>query len=557
MKKIKNLKIGKKLMVSYGIIIIFYIVTVIVSLFGVYNVAKSLDVFYNKAFTASYTAGNLRASVQNIGRTILSIATEGVNVDRQEQLAEIDAILSEMDTNLTILKEQMPDNELVNQLRESLKNQKQYREPVIEALKEGDDEKALLLYGKDYEPNAEKTRECLEAITAYSKTNAEIYLERGHEVRQRMTAVILVLSFLLLIITVVFCFFITKGITEPVREVREAARNLAEGNLSIQLKYRSGDELGELADSFRETISALNDYVSAVEEGLLAVGNGKLNYHPETAFKGDFVALGKAMEQITSLLNRAIMQIACTADQVAGGSEQVAGGAQVLSQGATEQAGSMEELAANINEISDSVKSNANDSVMTSKKVDEVSGLVTRSSDEMKAMVHAILEIRENSSAIGSIVKEIEDIAFQTNILALNASVEAARAGEAGRGFSVVASEVRHLAAKTREASGMMARLAAQTTEKVDGGTSAADKTARALDKVVKGTEEIGAMVDRISRSSVRQAESIIQIRQSMEMVYEIVQGNSATAEESAASSEELSAQAQVLKKLVEEFELS
>ena len=557
MKKIKNLKIGKKLMVSYGIIIIFYIVTVIVSLFGVYNVAKSLDVFYNKAFTASYTAGNLRASVQNIGRTILSIATEGVNVDRQEQLAEIDAILSEMDTNLTILKEQMPDNELVNQLRESLKNQKQYREPVIEALKEGDDEKALLLYGKDYEPNAEKTRECLEAITAYSKTNAEIYLERGHEVRQRMTAVILVLSFLLLIITVVFCFFITKGITEPVREVREAARNLAEGNLSIQLKYRSGDELGELADSFRETISALNDYVSAVEEGLLAVGNGKLNYHPETAFKGDFVALGKAMEQITSLLNRAIMQIACTADQVAGGSEQVAGGAQVLSQGATEQAGSMEELAANINEISDSVKSNANDSVMTSKKVDEVSGLVTRSSDEMKAMVHAILEIRENSSAIGSIVKEIEDIAFQTNILALNASVEAARAGEAGRGFSVVASEVRHLAAKTREASGMMARLAAQTTEKVDGGTSAADKTARALDKVVKGTEEIGAMVDRISRSSVRQAESIIQIRQSMEMVSEIVQGNSATAEESAASSEELSAQAQVLKKLGEEFELS
>ena len=218
MKKIKNLKIGKKLMVSYGIIIIFYIVTVIVSLFGVYNVAKSLDVFYNKAFTASYTAGNLRASVQNIGRTILSIATEGVNVDRQEQLAEFDAILSEMDTNLTILKEQMPDNELVNQLRESLKNQKQYREPVIEALKEGDDEKALLLYGKDYEPNAEKTRECLEAITAYSKTNAEIYLERGHEVRQRMTAVILVLSFLLLIITVVFCFFITKGITEPVRE---------------------------------------------------------------------------------------------------------------------------------------------------------------------------------------------------------------------------------------------------------------------------------------------------------------------------------------------------
>ena len=543
------MKIGKKLMFSYGIIIIFYIITVIVSLFGVYNVSKSLDVFYNKAFTASYTAGNLRASVQSIGRTILNTATEGTNVDRQEQLDEIDEILRDMDTNLIMLKEQMPDNDLVNQLRESLKDQKQSREAVME--------EAISLYGSDFEPKAEKTRECLEAITAYSKVNADKYLDRGHEVRQQMTAVILVLSFLILMITVALCLYITKGITEPVSEVREAAKNLAEGNLKVQLKYQSEDELGELADSFRETISALNDYVSAVEEGLLAVGNGKLNYHPETAFKGDFVALGDAMEQITGLLNRAIMQIACTADQVAGGSEQVANGAQILSQGATEQAGSMEELAANINEISDSVKSNANDAVMTSKKVDEVSGLVTRSSDEMKAMVQAILEIRENSSAIGGIVKEIEDIAFQTNILALNASVEAARAGEAGRGFSVVASEGRHLAAKTREASGMMARLAAQTTEKVDGGTEAADKTARALDLVVKGTEVIGTMVDRISGASVRQADSIIQIRQSMEMVSEIVQGNSATAEESAASSEELSAQAQVLKKLVEEFELS
>ena len=148
--------------------------------------------FIIRRVTASYTAGNLRASVQNIGRTIPSIATEGVNVDRQEQLAEIDAILSEMDTNLTILKEQqMPDNELVNQLRESLKNQEQYREPVIEALKEEDDEKALLLYGKDYEPNAEKTRECLEAITAYFLKRMRKYtLKEGMKSGQRMTAVI-------------------------------------------------------------------------------------------------------------------------------------------------------------------------------------------------------------------------------------------------------------------------------------------------------------------------------------------------------------------------------
>ena len=139
----------------------------------------------------------------------------------------------------------------------------------------------------------------------------------------------------------------------------------------------------------------------------------------------------------------------------------------------------------------------------------------------------------------------------------MNASVEAARAGEAGRGFSVVASEIRSLAAKTAEASGMMAELAQQTGEKVDRGTGAAKNAADTLEKIVEGTGEIMAMIGRISESSVHQADSVLQIREGIEQVIAIVQGNSATAEESAAASEELSAQAQILKKLVEEFELS
>ena len=174
----------------------------------------------------------------------------------------------------------------------------------------------------------------------------------------------------------------------------------------------------------------------------------------------------------------------------------------------------------------------------------------------MKRMVAVIEEIKKNSGEIGGIVKEIEDIAFQTNILALNASVEAARAGEAGRGFSVVANEIRRLAAKTSSASKLTAQLAQKNTVTVEEGIQEAGDTAKSLMKVVDGMQNVTIMSDRISDASVQQAEAIVQIRKSIEQISDIVQGNSATSEESAAASEELSAQAHLLKDLVERFEI-
>ena len=554
-KKLKDMKVGRKLLVSYGIIMVLYVVTIVTSLFGMYNVSATLDTFYNEAFTTAITVSNMRAAIQGIGRDLLNIAT-GSNLE-EEKFEEIDELISVIENGVPQLQKQLPGNEMVEELVNCLGILAPIRDEAVQMLRQKRYSEVLYGYNDGYEVNAAVARDCLSRIASYSIRQAEDYLESGHNVKKQMVSGILFLSVIVLIISTLLWVRITKGITVPVAELRQAIRKLSEGDLDTVVSYESEDELGELADSLRETLSSLKEYVSEVEMGLLAIGKGKLNYHSEVEYKGDFVSIGNAMEQITRLLNHALLQITNAADQVAGGAEQMAGSAQILSQGATEQAGSMEELAANINEISDSVRNNAEDAVNANHKVEEVSHMVTESNHQMKEMVHAIEEIRENSRTMGNIVKEIEDIAFQTNILALNASVEAARAGEAGRGFSVVASEVRQLATKTREASRTMARLAALTAEKVDGGTETADKTAEALDHVVNGTGEIITMVDRISEASVHQAESIIQIRQSIEQVSGIVQGNSATAEESAAASEELSAQAQIMKKLVEEFELS
>lgn len=554
--KFKDLKVGNKLLVSYMSIILLYIVTVAAALFGITETSRTLDTFYKKAFAVSYAAQDMKSSVQGIGRCILDVATKVTEQEKIEKIQEARDMESVLLKGYDFLEQNLESDELLVGLKSQMDKINPIRTEALGLLEENRYQEAIDLYDDEYEPKTRVEREYLQKIADKSLDRAQRYLDSGHDVKRRMNGIIMGLAAFVLIISTFLWIRITRGITGPVQEIREAARQMAGGNLEARVSYESGDELGSLSDSVRETLRTLKAYVSEIEKGLYAIGNGKLTYRSEITYKGDFVAVGLAMEKITELLNRAILQIANTSEQVAGGSEQVAGGAQMLSQGAVEQAAVMQELAASINEISDKVKLNADDAVAASRKVEEVNGIVAEGDRHKAAMLEAIGEINENSKTIGKIVKEIEDIAFQTNLLSLNASVEAARAGEAGRGFAVVAAEVRNLAVKTAEASRMMAELAEQTGDKVDKGAGAAGKTAEAFDRVVRGTGEILTMIDRISDASVQQADSVLQIRESIEQVISIVQDNSATAEESAAASEELSAQAQIMKQLVEEFEL-
>lgn len=555
--RFEDLKVGRKLLVSYSVIIVLYIVTILAALFGISRTSRTLDVFYSDAFLTARTAMDMKAAVQGIGRCILDIGNGASEEVKKQNLDDIEWLASVLDDGLPLLKAGMNEDALVDEIEDYIVTVEPIRQETVNLLKAGMNEQALEVFSDEYEPRVRDARICLQAISDKALELADGYLEAGHTVRLSMSRILLILSVVIMAVSTFLWLRITRSITGPIEELKGAAGLLAEGRLDVTVKYEAKNELGDLADSVREMASVLKSYVSELEHALYAIGTGRLNYRSAVGFKGDFIAVEQAIAQISLLLSRSLMQISNTADQVASGSEQVAGGSQMMSQGAVEQAGAMEELAANINEISDAVQNNADDAVKASVLVEQVNGMVSESSVQMEAMLRSVGNIRENSQSISRIAQEIEDIAFQTNLLALNAAVEAARAGEAGRAFSVVASEIRELSVKTSEASKMMARLSLRTSETVEGGTNAAEKTARALENVVEGTAEIIAMIDRISEASVHQADSVTQIRQSIEQVTEIVQGNSATAEEGAAASEELSAQAQTLKKLVEEFELS
>ena len=539
------------MVIAFLSIILLYVVTVTVAIVNVETISSRMEAIYADQFANVQSSLRMTASLRAVGRNIAILAaTEGL-VDEdaylqntRELIRDEEAALSELSTGYITAPEKMKE------LNEKFQTLADTRARIMTLLEAGENEKVLSLYADEYLPRSNDVRTVLSEVADRSAEETAASIETEHHSNHRVIILLVILSAACIGATILICVMVTRNIVRPINEVKEAANTISNGHLNIALSYRSRDELGQLADDIRHTAQVLYSYVTEIQSGLTALGNGRLNYSSDVEFRGDFVAVGNGLKEISRLLRNSLQQINSSAEQVSLGAEQVSNSSQALAQGASEQAGSIEELAVSINEIAQSVKDNADSAVDSSRQAALVGQKLEECDGQMETLMKSIHEVKNNSGQITGIVRQIEDIAFQTNILALNAAVEAAR------GFSVVAEEVRRLATKTTGASKLTAELIEKNSDAVSDGMKAVNVTAQTLKASVEGARQVSHKMDKISETSVQQADAITQIRKSVELISEIVQGNSATSEESAAASEELSAQAQLLKELVEKFEL-
>lgn len=365
----------------------------------------------------------------------------------------------------------------------------------------------------------------------------------------------IIFGIILLIIDIIVAVNVGNAISNKISSITTRLEGLSYGDLKSEVEeFNSNDELEVLSKSLSHTVNSINTYIDDIEYMLLKICNGDLTVKSDITYIGDFKQIKDNLIRLVLNLNDAFKEIKNGIENITSSSNQVASSASLLSEGATNQASSVQEISATIHEVANTAINNKNVSTSVSDFVTRSVEEVEKCSECMEKMQQNMVDITNASEKIQSINKIIDEIAFQTNILALNAAVEAARAGEHGKGFSVVAEEVRNLATKSAEAAQEATNLVNQSLEMIKIGTFTVDETADALNDITVSVKQINELVSEVTSGSLHQSESMEQINFGMERISEVVQTNSATAEESAAISEELSASANFVKNTVSKY---
>lgn len=561
----KNLKISKKIICTFAVVLLLTFVLGVVSLVSTNNIASTSDNYVNISIPALSNLESARRYIRIFQANILKAACTDDKADLDKLVEEIGTDRETFFSYLDSFLEYDPQfSDEVEQIHTIMDDAASIREGIIEASAkftyEGNLE-AYSLYLNDYEPNLTEVTGILENLTTELGEAITTRYDNAQTTKTINIVMIIAVVVAAAVLVVILTIVLTKAIVPPITQIEDSMNLIANGLLKEAdgtITYRSKDEIGVLAHAARKVIRFFQNVLPSISDVCRNYGNGNFNCVCENydSYVGETSEIRDSLMYIRDNLSAALSNVDQASDQLLSGADEVASGAQALAQGATQQASSIQELSETITTISDAIQANSENAAEASEKANAAGTEVQEVNVKMAELVKAMNEINEFSGETKKIVKTIEDIAFQTNILSLNAAIEAARAGAAGKGFAVVAEEVRNLAGKSAEAAQNTTRIIESTVNSIVSGNQLCAEVAEKMNKVGETAGEVTVINNKIAESSKAAADSIVKVTVGVDQISNVVQTNSATSEQSAAASEELSSQANMLKELVKKFSL-
>ena len=360
-----------------------------------------------------------------------------------------------------------------------------------------------------------------------------------------------------LIISILLVLHLARSISRPVRSVTSRIVSLSDGDLHTTVTpVRSKDELEILTQTLGTTVESLNNYISDIQQVLTQVADGNLCVTPQMDYRGDFTLIRNSLRTIIQSMHDTISGFRSATAQLAHMSEELNGQSSQLHQASMEQNQSTEELVCEVSHVKEQLSNVTESTRQTRTKTAEIAQCIQDANTQMTSLSSAMDNINANAEEITKIAKAIEDIAFQTSILALNASIEASRAGSAGKGFAVVAAQVKDLASKSAEAAQNATEMVAHTSNMIQTGVRLTADTADSLRAISSVSDEITAISDRLVTAVQDQKNALSIMDERIETISGIADQNLQNASEIDQSSGMLAREAETLQSHVRKFVL-
>ena len=554
----KNYKVEMKLQKAFNSILKMFVIAVIIVLAVIWMINANVKRFYNESYENMQLQLEIRRDIQLVDKYVLWAISLTDAEEQKSKIEEANTYAERLEQNVLAIGDSFSDTDMTTKLNTCWNSLVTERNNIISFAQAGDSAGAFDAYNGSYVGVVEEIQNLLiemgesadaQAATAYGRISSLIKM-------------VIAGMLIIIVASIIKCKKSTKTITallvEPIHELQTAAQNLKAGQLDIEITYDSEDELGDLAENFRDACAEMKVVIQDAGNLLSQMAEGKFNVDTtmEQNYVGNFQLLIDSIRKMEGQLNDTLGQINDSSNRVMLGAGQLADSAQSMAEGATEQAGAVQELMATITNVANIAVESAENSANAADSATESAQNADRSRAEINMLTEAMENINVTSKEIANIIETIEDIASQTNLLALNASIEAARAGEAGRGFAVVADQIGKLAADSAQSAVSTRELIVKSLEEIENGNKIVDDAMVMIGSILESMEQFAKMASDAAESSKHQADLLKQVESGVEQISSVVENNSAAAEETSAISEELSAQAQNLEAMVAVFEL-
>ncbi len=360
-----------------------------------------------------------------------------------------------------------------------------------------------------------------------------------------------------LVISILVVLRLSRSISGPVKNVTNRMIALSDGDLHTEVvPVHSGDELEILTQTLDSTVESVNRYISDIQHVLTQIARGNLRIESQVDYKGDFALIRQSLRTIIQSMNETIVGFRAAASRLADMSDELNEQSGQLHHASLEQNQSAEALVDAVSNVKERLFSVNESSGQTRSKTEEIALRIHEANAQMEALSSGMDDISSNVQEITTIAKAIEDIAFQTGILAINASVEAARAGNAGKGFAVVADQVKQLALQSSEAAKSATNMVSNTRAIIQNGVELTADTAGSLKSISDVSDQISEISDQLVTAVKGQEKALNIMEERIDVISAIADRNLQNASGTEQSSGMLAKEAEALKSQVRKFVL-